>query len=106
MYTVGVKFNSYGNEYHYLSTEPVLMGQWVVLSNGIGKDYQCVRVNSVFPGRSDKATKYIVDIVDDTEYLNHMKEQNKTNTVQKLLDRVTAMQLQLYKIYDEVAKLI
>lgn len=101
--TVGVRFNSAGQVYHYLTNlEGLLTGQKVIVDSP-SDGYVTVTIVSIQDGAQGKATKYIVNTIDDTDYKARAeKERLRKQIVARLEEKKKEVeQMAVYKYLSE-----
>lgn len=100
---VKVEFTKGGKKYTYLLpsrlTDNIKAGDYVVVPNAYGSEdmpykiakvYSCL-INFVPNSTKYKVTyKYIIDKIDETDYLQEQKEQEQYNELKKIIDSLYA----------------
>jgi hypothetical protein len=78
---------SAGRTYEYFTTLDVKEGQKVVVDSP-ANGYVCVKVVMVEDGLSEKASKPIVTVVDDTHYKSELEAQKKRSRILRELEEI------------------
>lgn len=100
--TIGVVFGCDSKVYHYLTDLDVSFGEKVIVdspSNG----YVTVTINSLTEGARKIATKWVVNKIDDKDYLARIeKEKLKKSIIEKLeAKKKEVEQMAIYKYLAE-----
>lgn len=64
---IAAVFHGTGRKYHYFCKYPVRVGDHVIVDSPYS-GYACVKVVDVLPNGSIKATKPVIQVVDDSDY--------------------------------------
>ena len=105
----GIKFRSYkskvydSNEYYYKTFFPVYAGQLVVVSTKDGYSVGMVFQVGLSPENREKATRYLVQPIDDTVFLARLAADERTSELKAKMDR-RVKELQENRIYEILAQ--
>lgn len=112
-HTVGVKFNLGGQVYHYLTDIGTIKVGDKVIVDSPSDGYVTVKVDSVhLDTQVAKATKYIVNTIDDTKYKARIESEKRRAEIVKKLEkkRKEVEELAIYRWLaeqdDEAASLL
>lgn len=107
--TVIVKFDGHGTlsekDYAYFTNDPTInVGDWVVVVvGGIPKTAQITKTEGLSPLELGRASKWIVQRVDLTEYHLNLKRQELIKEIKNELD-AEVKKIQRYEIFKTCAK--
>ncbi|ESY35812.1 hypothetical protein NKK48_01805 [Mesorhizobium sp. C386A] len=73
-------------KYHYFCPYPVAVGDHVIVDSPIG-GYTCVKVVDILPQGSIKATKHVIQVVDDTDYKRQADRQKRLAEIEAALEK-------------------
>lgn len=99
--TVAVRFSMAGQDYHYLTDLEVEVGEKVIVDS-LSDGYVTVRVTKVFEGVQAKATKFVVNTIDDKDYLERLSKDKKRQDIIAKLEK-KKKEIEQMAIYDYLA---
>ncbi|MBN9547311.1 MAG: hypothetical protein J0H31_00055, partial [Alphaproteobacteria bacterium] len=73
-------------KYHYFCPYPVAVGDHVIVDSPYG-GYTCVKVVDILPNGSVKATKRVIQVVDDTDYKAAAQREQRMAEIDALLTK-------------------
>jgi len=84
--------------YHYFCPYPVRVGDHVIVDSPYD-GYTCVRVVEVLQKGSIKASKPVIQVVDDTDYKTNLERQKRVNEIKTKLKQRQAQiaEMQFYR---------
>lgn len=90
-------------KYHYFCPYPVAVNDHVIIDSPYG-GYTCVKVVEILPNGSVKATKRVIQVVDDSDYKAQAQRQQRLAEIEAQLERRTKeySRLQFYKKMAEI----
>lgn len=94
--------NGYSSrKYHYFCKYPVRVGDHVIVDSPID-GYTCVKVVDILPNGSIKATKPVIQVVDDSEYMNDLKRAKRRAEIEAKLEK-RAREISKLQFYKQIA---
>ncbi|TPJ51622.1 MULTISPECIES: hypothetical protein [unclassified Mesorhizobium] len=89
--------------YHYFCPYPVAVDDHVIVDSPIG-GYTCVKVVDILPNGSIKATKRVIQVVDDSDYKAQAEREKRVAEIEAALERRTKeySKLQFFKKMAEI----
>lgn len=79
-------FPNSSRRYHYFCKYPVRSGDHVIVDSPYN-GYTCVKVVDILPQGSVKATKPVIQVVDDREYLADKEREKRIQEIKRELKR-------------------
>ncbi|TPL42668.1 MULTISPECIES: hypothetical protein [unclassified Mesorhizobium] len=73
-------------KYHYFCPYPVAVNDHVIVDSPYG-GYTCVKVVDILPNGSVKATKRVIQVVDDTDYKAAAQREQRIAEIEAALDK-------------------
>ncbi|RWM27882.1 MAG: hypothetical protein EOR77_30655 [Mesorhizobium sp.] len=83
---IAAVFHENSRKYHYFCPYPVRVGDHVIVDSPYN-GYTCVKVVEILPSGSIKATKNVIQVVDDTEYKAQAERKRRAAEIEAQLDR-------------------
>ncbi|RWN95493.1 MAG: hypothetical protein EOS05_11915 [Mesorhizobium sp.] len=90
-------------KYHYFCPYPVRVDDHVIVDSPIG-GYTCVKVVDILPQGSMKATKHVIQVVDDSDYKAQAERAKRMAELEAALEKRTKeySRIQFYKKMAEI----
>jgi hypothetical protein len=100
---IAAVFHAHSKKYHYFCPYPVKTGDHVIVDSPYD-GYTCVKVVDILPAGSIKATKHVIQVVDDSNYKAHAERQKRMAEIEAALERRTKeySKLQFFKKMAEI----
>lgn len=98
---VVVVFHEHSKRYHYFCPYPVRVDDHVVVDAPYS-GYSCVKVVDVLPQGSIKATKPVIQVVDDSDYKANIERQKRRAEIERKLEK-RAQEISKLQFYRQLA---